>query len=159
MSSTMISGRIFTSFAKFSGMVSVNHFWFPVGLQELLQALFRFPEKFGFCTEKIESNEWPNLGPRQHTSASSFTVFTENFVICCYQVTQLFWSVYWIASAFSARSLRHPGPHAGVAISVFREESTNTVLARHHFYRRFLMKRFTTDACGSCTWCRSFFVH
>ena len=34
-----------------------------------------------------------------------------------------------------------------------------TVIARYHFYRRFLMKRFTRDACGCFTWGRSFFGH
>ena len=38
----MIPGEIFTSFAEFQGIVSVNDFRFPVGLQELLQASLGF---------------------------------------------------------------------------------------------------------------------
>ena len=38
----MIPGKIFTSFAKFQGIVSVNDFWFPLGFQELLQASLGF---------------------------------------------------------------------------------------------------------------------
>ena len=34
----MILGKIFTGFAKFQGIVSVNDFWLPIRLQELLQA-------------------------------------------------------------------------------------------------------------------------
>ena len=43
----MIPGKIFAGFAKFEGIVSVNVFWFPRRLQELLQAPL-FPEKFLF---------------------------------------------------------------------------------------------------------------
>ena len=49
----MIPGEIFTSFAEFQGIVSVNDFWFPLGLQELLQAPFVFPVKFSFQKGKI----------------------------------------------------------------------------------------------------------
>ena len=38
----MIPGKIFTSFAKLKGIVSVNDFWFPLGFQELLQASLGF---------------------------------------------------------------------------------------------------------------------
>ena len=38
----MIPGEIFTSFAEFQGIVSVNDFGFPLGLQELLQASLSF---------------------------------------------------------------------------------------------------------------------
>ena len=34
----MIPGKIFTGFAEFQGIVSVNDFRLPIGLQELLQA-------------------------------------------------------------------------------------------------------------------------
>ena len=38
----MIPGEIITSFAEFQGIVSVNDFRFPLGLQELLQASSSF---------------------------------------------------------------------------------------------------------------------
>ena len=38
----MIPGEIFTNFAEFQGIVSVNDFWFPFGFQELLQASLGF---------------------------------------------------------------------------------------------------------------------
>ena len=44
----MIPGEIFTSFAEFQGIVSVNDFRFPLGIQELLQA------------------EWLDPAPRLH---------------------------------------------------------------------------------------------
>ena len=60
---------------------------------------------------------------------SRFTFFTENSVICCYQVTKLFCSRHWIASASSARSPCNFGPLADFALWVHREVCENTVLA------------------------------
>ena len=59
----MIPGKIFTSFAEFQGIVSVNDFWFPLGLQELLQAS-GFLVKFCFCTDTPGSIEWLDPVPR-----------------------------------------------------------------------------------------------
>ena len=42
----MIPGKMFTGFAKFQGIVSVHDFWFPLGFQELLQALSCVEELF-----------------------------------------------------------------------------------------------------------------
>ena len=64
---------------------------------------------------------------------SRFTSFTKNFVIYCHQVTKIFRSKFGCASAFSARSPSYLGSHANVAVSVLREVSVNTVLARYHF--------------------------
>ena len=38
----MIPGKIFTSFAEFQGIVSVNDFRIPLGFQEFLQASLGF---------------------------------------------------------------------------------------------------------------------
>ena len=38
----MIPGEIFTSIAEFQGVVSVNDFRLPIGLQDLLQASLGF---------------------------------------------------------------------------------------------------------------------
>ena len=43
---TLIPGKIFTSLAKFQGIVSVNDLRLPIRLQELLQALLRFLRSF-----------------------------------------------------------------------------------------------------------------
>ena len=48
---------------------------------------------------------------------SRFTTFTENFVICCYQVTKIFCTKYDSTNTFSA------GPLADLATSVLREVS------------------------------------
>ena len=61
---------------------------------------------------------------------SIFTTFTENFVICCYQVTKIFSTRYGSANASSARGPCNFGPLADLAISVFREMSINTVLTQ-----------------------------
>ena len=44
----MIPGEIFTSFAEFQGIVSVDDFRFPIWLQELLQAPLCFLRSFCF---------------------------------------------------------------------------------------------------------------
>ena len=48
---TMIPGKIFTSFAKFQGIVSVNDFRLPIRLQEFLQAPLCFLRSF--CLARI----------------------------------------------------------------------------------------------------------
>ena len=45
----MIPGEIFTSFAEFQGIVNVNDFRLPMGLQELLQASLCFLSSFCFA--------------------------------------------------------------------------------------------------------------
>ena len=45
----MIPGKIFTSFAKFHGVVSVNDLKLPVRLQEVVQAPLCFLRSFGFA--------------------------------------------------------------------------------------------------------------
>ena len=50
----MIPGEIFTSFAGFQGIVSVNDFWFPLGFQELLQASLGFLRSFGFARVRLD---------------------------------------------------------------------------------------------------------
>ena len=60
----MIPGEIFTSFAEFQGIVSVNDFWFPLGFQELLQAFSGFLVKFCFCMDTPGSIEWLDPAPR-----------------------------------------------------------------------------------------------
>ena len=115
-----------------------------------------FPEKFGFCTGKIVSIiEWPNPAHSISVIVSRLTSFIEDFVICCYQVTKLFCSKYWFASAPSAQSPCHFWSFADVGVSVFREVTKNAVHARDHSCRRFLTKWFTRDDCGcfkNCVW-------
>ena len=115
----MIPGEIFTGFAEFQGIVSVNDFWFPLGFQELLQAPLCFL-KFLFCTDMIGSIGWVSLAPRlQSMIVSRLTTFTENFVIGCNQITQIFGTKYDSANASSVRGNCDFGPLADLAISVF----------------------------------------
>ena len=102
---TMIPGKIFTGFAKFQGIVSVNDFRLPVWLQELLQAPLCFLRSF--CSS---ARIWldPLGGQVLHQdcismTGSRFITFTENFVIRCYQVTKIFWTRCGSANASSAR--------------------------------------------------------
>ena len=60
-----------------------------------------------------------------------FAIFTENFVICCYQVTKNFCAKYGSAIASSARGPCNFGPLTDLALSVFREMRINTVLTQN----------------------------
>ena len=59
---------------------------------------------------------------------SRFTSFTENFVICCYQVTNMSRSGHDCTSTPSARSPRYFRLQADIAIWVLREVTVDTVL-------------------------------
>ena len=124
-------GKIFTSLAKFQGIVSVNDFRLPIRLQELLQAPFGILRSFCFARIRLD----PLGGQVLHHDCislivSRFTTFTENLVICCNQITKIFCTKYGSANASSARGPCDFGPLADLAISVFREVSINTVLTQ-----------------------------
>ena len=53
--------------------------------------------------------------PLSAVIVSRFTSFTENFVICCYQVTKVFFSKYCITSAFPAQNPSNLGSKAHLA--------------------------------------------
>ena len=118
---TMIPGKIFTSFAQFQGIVSVNDFRIPLGFQELLQAPLCFLRSFCFARIRLDTL----CGLVLHHDCismivSRFTTFTENLVICCNQNHQ----------KFSARGPCNFGPLTDLAISVFWKMSINTVLSQ-----------------------------
>ena len=128
----MIPGEIFTSFAKFQGIVSVNDFRIPFGFQELLQASVGF--LWSFCFARIWLD--PLGGQVLHHDCisvivSRFTIFTENFVICCHQVTKIFGTRYDSANASSARGPCNFVPLTDLAISVFGEMRKDTVLTQN----------------------------
>ena len=134
---TMIPGKIFTSFAKFQGIVGVNDFRLPIRLQELLQAPLCFLWSFCFARIRLDS-----LGSQvlHHDCismiVSRFTSFTDNLVICFNQITKIFCTRYDSANTSSARGPCDFGPLADLAISVFREVSMNTVFTQIHTSRR-----------------------
>ena len=125
----MVPQWVFTSFAKFQGIVSVSDFWLPIRLQELLQAPSGFLRSFRLARIRLDS-----LGGQvlYHNCISMtvarFTSITENFVICCYQV----YARYHSTNTSLARSPCGFGPLTDFAISIFREMSRNTVITRHH---------------------------
>ena len=138
----MIPGRIFTSFAKFQGIVSVNDFRLPIRLQELLQAPLYFLRSFCFARIRLD----PLGGQVLHhdcisMTVSRFTTFTENFVIYCNQITKLFCTKYDSANTSSARNPCNVGPFTDLAISVFREVSINTVFTQIRTSRRRKLQR------------------
>ena len=61
---------------------------------------------------------------------SRTTTSTENFVICCNQVTKIFCTKYRSANASSARCPCNFGPLTDLAISVFTKMSIHTVLTQ-----------------------------
>ena len=83
---------------------------------------------------------------------SRCTTFTENFVICCNQITKICCTKYDSANTSSARSPCDFGPLADLAISVFREVSINTVFTQIRTSRRlwrWSMRR-------TCVWVSAF---
>ena len=127
----MIPGEIFTSFAEFEGIVSVNDFRLPIRLQQLLEASLCFLRSFYFARIRLD----PVGDQVLHHDCismivSRFTTFTENFVICCYQVTKSFCTKYGSANPSSARCPCNFGPLTDLAISVFREMSMNIVFTQ-----------------------------
>ena len=127
----MIPGEIFTNLAKFQGIVSVNDFWLPFRLQELLQLCFLK----SFCFARIRLD--PLGGQVLHRNCismivSRFTTFTENFVIGSNQITKIICTKYGSTNTSSARGPCDFGPLADLAISVFREVSINNVYPNPH---------------------------
>ena len=113
---TMIPWKIFTGFAKFQGIVSVNDFRLPIRLRELLQAPLCFLRSFCFARIRLDT-----LGGQvlhhdcKSMIVSRFTIFTENFVICCYHITKIFCTRHGSANASSARRPCDVGPLADLA--------------------------------------------
>ena len=133
----MIPGKIFTGFAKFQGIVSVTDFRLPVRLQELLQASLCFLRSFCFARIRLD----PLGGQVLHQDCismivSRFTIFTENFVICCNQITKIFCTRYDSAFLASARDPCKFRPVTDLAISVLREVNISTVFTQIHTSHR-----------------------
>ena len=109
----MIPRESFTGFPKFQGIVSLNDFCIPLGLQELLQASLGF--LWSFCLARICLDP---LGGQvlqndcKSVIVSRFTIVTEDLVICCYQVTKIFSTRYGSTIASSARGPCNFGPLA-----------------------------------------------
>ena len=127
----MIPGKIFTSVAKFQGIVSVSDFRLPVWLQTLLQAPLCCLRSFCFARIRLD----PVGGQVLHHDCTSvivsrFAIVTEDLVICCYQVTKSFSTRYGFAIASSAWGPCNFGPFTDLAISVFREVNMNTVFTQ-----------------------------
>ena len=132
----MIPGKICTSFAEFQGIVSVNDFRLPIRPQKLLQATLCFLRSF--CFARIRLN--PLGGQVLYDDCismivSRFTTFTENFAICCIQITKISCTRYGIANASPARDPCNFGPLTDLASSVFREVNINTVFTQIHTSR------------------------
>ena len=106
-------------------------FGFLVGSKNFCKLLLCSLRSFCFARIRLD----PLGGQVLHYDCISMIVsrvtnFTENFVICCYQVTKIFSTRYSSATASSARGPCNFGPLADLAISVFREMSINTALTQ-----------------------------
>ena len=119
----MIPGKIFTGFAEFQGIVSVNDFRFPLGFQELLQASRGFLRSFCFCTDTPGSIEWLDPAPRLHIGDcfESLILHWELCDLLCHQVTKIFRSRHDCTSAFSAKSPCYFGSQADITIWVLEK--------------------------------------
>ena len=63
---TMIPGKIFTSFAKFQRVVSVNDLSFLSGSQNFCKFLLCFLRSFCFARIRLDPFVWPSPAPRLH---------------------------------------------------------------------------------------------
>ena len=138
---TTIPGKIFTGFAKFLGIVSVNHFTLPIRLQELLQAPLCFLRSFCFARIRLHHDCISMI-------VSRFATFTENFVIRCYQVTKIFSTRYGSAIASSAWSPSNLVLWQDLAISVFGKMSIKTVFTQSRTSRKLRLKRWFMRRTG-----------
>ena len=145
----MIPGEIFTSFAEFQGIVSVNDFRIPIRLQELLQVPLCSPRSFCFARIRLD----PLGGQVLHHDCisvivSRFAIVTEDLVICCYQVTKFVSTRYGLVIASSAWGPCNFGPFTDLAISVCKEMSLNIVLTQIHTSRRRRLQRYFMRRTG-----------
>ena len=97
---------------------------FLLRLRELLQAPFGLLTRFCFTRIRLD----PLGGQVLHDDSRSmivsrFTAFTEDFVICCNQATNIFCPRNGCAGAFPARSPCHLGLQAYFAICTIWEVS------------------------------------
>ena len=107
---------------------------FLFGSKKVLQAPSCFLRNFCFARIRMD----PLGGQVLHHDCismivSRFTTFTENFVICCCQVTKIFCTKYGFASASSPQGPCDFAPFTDLAISVSREVSKNVMSTRYHF--------------------------
>ena len=128
---TMIPGKIFTSFAKLQGIVSVNDFRFRIWLQELLQAPLCFLRSF-----VLHGYDWIHWVAKSCTTTANRWLFRDS-----QPSLRTLWSAVIKSPKFSARSTAPPlrllhgalvifGPLTDVAISVFREMSLTLCLPK-----------------------------
>ena len=130
---------------------------FPGRLQELLQAHLCFLRSFCFARIRLD----PLGGQVLHHDCismivSRFTTFTENFVICCNQITKIFCTKYGSANASSARNpcnfwssgrsrnfglsgseYKHcvyPNPHFSQALKIVHEKNWRVSLCVQELY-------------------------
>ena len=89
---TYNDSRIFLArLAKSQGIVSVNDFWFPRRLQELLKAPLCFLRSFCFARIRLDPLCCQVLYHHGISMiVSRFNFFTENFVLRCDQITKMF---------------------------------------------------------------------
>ena len=95
---TMIPGKIFTGFAKFQGIVSVNDFRLPIRLRELLQAPLCFLRIF-----VLHGYDWIHWVAKSCTTIAYRWLFRDSL-----PSLRTLWSAVIKSPKFSARSTAPP---------------------------------------------------
>ena len=128
----MIPREIFTSSTNSKELSVYMTFGFPKWLQELLQVPFSFLRSFSFTRKRSDPLSTQVLHHQSISMiVSRFTSFTNNFVLCFYQVTKCFCTRYDFTSTSCARKPSKIWPLADLAISVFRKVCEITLIARY----------------------------
>ena len=125
----------FRSVSQFQGIVSVNDFWFSLSAPGTSLGSSGSPGKFLFTRVGLYPLSCQILHHHGISMiVSRFTFFSENFVIRCDQVTEMFRSGHDCTSTSSARRPCYFRPQADIAIWVLRKLRIYTVLTRTRFH-------------------------
>ena len=102
---TIVSGKIFTGFPEFQGIVQCKWLLVSSRVPGTFASFSVFPEKFF----DLHGYDWIHWVNKSCTTIVRFTIFTENFVICCCQVTKNFCTRHGSAIAPSSDRSRNFG--------------------------------------------------
>ena len=140
----MIPWQIFTGFAKFQRIAGMSDFLALPSARETFVNSFPSPEKFLFCTDKIESIEWLDLVPRLRIG-DCFEIHFLHRGLCDLLLSS---HQTFLLEVLLRQCVVCKEPLSSwFAISIFRAASKNTLLPGCHYCRP-LRIWVTRNVCG-----------